>query len=170
MRRRLFFAAYLCGLSAAFYVYVLLRIRPELFYQQNPRVFLLDFDFFARFVEQPGGLVDCASAFLSPLFVAGWLGALIVTSLTALICLATQRFIMTVTGSGVILVPTNIDVPPHHARRTGLTGQPKYSGHRIERQLRLRTAHVPTLQGTAPSCGTLPRDMKLPDRHHQCRP
>ena len=106
--RRLLFVAYLVGLFAVFYLYVLLRIRPELFYHQNPLVFLFDSHFFAGFMDQPGGLVEYASAFLSPLFAYGWLGALVVALLAALICLATRPFITAVTGAGgrvVFLIP-----------------------------------------------------------------
>ncbi|MFH1918769.1 MAG: DUF6057 family protein [Planctomycetota bacterium] len=108
MRRHLALAAYVSGFSAVFYFYVLLRIRPELFYHLNPLVFLLDFDFLAGFMDQPGGLVEYASAFLSPLFAYGWLGALVVTSLAVLICLATRQFVMAVAGVGgqvVFLIP-----------------------------------------------------------------
>jgi len=102
------FVAYVIGLFAVFYLYVLLRIRPELFYQQNPVVFLFGSDFFAGFVGQPGGPVEYTSAFLSPLFAFGWLGALVVTLLAALICLATRRFTAAIVGEGgqvVFLIP-----------------------------------------------------------------
>jgi len=102
------FVAYVVGLFSIFYLYVLLRIRPELFYQQNPVVFLFDADFFAGFMGQPGGPVLYASAFLSPLFAYGWLGSLVVTSLAALICLATRQFARAVAGAGgqvVFLLP-----------------------------------------------------------------
>ena len=104
----LLFGAYVFGLLAVFYFYVLLRIRPELFYHQNPVVFLFDSDFFAGFLDRPGGLVEYASAFLSPLFAYGWLGALVVTLLATLICLATRQFIAAVAGAGgrvVFLIP-----------------------------------------------------------------
>jgi len=106
--RYLLCIAYVIGLFVVFYLYVLLRIRPELFYQQNPVVFLFDSDFFAGFMAQPGGPVEYASAFLSPLFVYGWLGALVVTLLTALLCLATRQFLAGVAGTGgwvVFLIP-----------------------------------------------------------------
>ena len=107
-RRGLGFAAQAVGLSCVFYLYVLLRVRPELFYQQKPDVFLFDSAFLAAFVNRPGGLVEYASAFLSPLFAFGWLGALVVTVLTALICLATRRFVAAISGTGgsvVCLIP-----------------------------------------------------------------
>ena len=50
------------GLFVVFYFYVLLRVRPELFYQQKPDVFLFDSHFFATYLDQRGGLVEYASA------------------------------------------------------------------------------------------------------------
>ena len=107
-RRRLLFVAYIIGWLAVFYSYVLLRIRPELFYQQKPDVFLFDSYFLAGFWDRPGGPVEYASAFLSPLLAYGWLGAGVVTLLTALVCLATRWLIAGVTGTGgriVFLIP-----------------------------------------------------------------
>ena len=66
--RRFLFGAYAIGLLTVFYFYVLFRICPELFYQQKPNVFLFDSYSFAAFWGEPGGPVDYASAFLSPLF------------------------------------------------------------------------------------------------------
>jgi len=106
--RRLLPVAHVVGLFALFYVYVLLRVRPELFYHQNPVVFLFDGYFFANLAGQPGGLVAYASAFLSAWFAYGWVGALVVTSLGALLCLATHRFFAAVAGAGgrvVFLIP-----------------------------------------------------------------
>ena len=44
-QRRLLFVAHVVVLLALFYSYVLLRVRPELFYQQDPNVFLFDSNF-----------------------------------------------------------------------------------------------------------------------------
>lgn len=107
-RRGLGFIAPAVGLFGAFYFYVLLRVRPELFYQQKPDVFLFDSAFRAALVNRPGGLVDYASAFLSPLFAFAWLGALVVTLLTAFICLSTRRLLAAISGTGgsaVYLIP-----------------------------------------------------------------
>lgn len=106
--RCLWVAAQVVALFVAFYCYVLLRIRADLFYQQQPDVFLFDSYFFAAYVGHPGGLVEYASAFLSPLFAFGWLGALIVTLLAAFICLATHRFLAALAGAGgwfLFLIP-----------------------------------------------------------------
>ena len=103
------FFVYVLGWFGVFYLYVLLRIRPELFYQQNSVVFLLDADFFASFMDRPGGPVEYVSAFLSPLFSYGWLGALVITVLVAITCLATRQFMTSLTNEGgqvVFLVPT----------------------------------------------------------------
>ncbi len=83
-----------------FYTYVLLRIHPALFFYQDPVVFVLDSRRFAGFMERPGGPVEYVSAFLSALFVYGWLGALVMTGLAALICLAARRFLAAVAGEG----------------------------------------------------------------------
>ncbi|NQT17005.1 MAG: hypothetical protein HQ582_29885 [Planctomycetes bacterium] len=107
-RRRLLIVVQVIGFFIIFFFYVLLRIHPELFYHLNPLVFLFDSHFFAGFMDQPGGLVQYASAFLSPLFAHGWLGALVLTLLAALTCLATRRFFTAVTGVGgrvVFLIP-----------------------------------------------------------------
>ncbi len=99
-RRRLFLVASAAGWWIGFYLYVLLRLVPELFYQVDSRVFLFESSYVRGFLEQPGGPVDFASAFLSPLFAYGWLGAAVVTLLTALICLATRYLFAAVTGTG----------------------------------------------------------------------
>jgi hypothetical protein len=107
-RHVLGFAAQVAGLFAVFYLYVLLRVRPELFYQQIPDVFRFESSFFAGFVNRPGGLVGYATAFLSPLFAIGWAGALVITLLTLFVCLATRRFLASLAGRGgsfVYLVP-----------------------------------------------------------------
>jgi len=94
------FVAHVIGLFAIFYLYVLLRIRPELFYHQKPDIFLLDCHFLAGFLDRPGGPIDYVSAFLSALFAYDWLGAVVVVLLTALICLTTRWFIAAIAGGG----------------------------------------------------------------------
>lgn len=92
-RRCLWSIAQAVGLLTVFYCYVLWRVRPELFYQQKPDVFLFDSYFAATYLERPGGPVEYASAFLSPLFAFAWLGALTLTLLAAYICLATRQLL-----------------------------------------------------------------------------
>jgi len=107
--RRFWSAALVAGWFIGFYLHVLLRVRPQLFYQQNPAVFLLDGGFFDSFMDRPGGLVEYASAFLSPLLAFNWLGALVLTSLAALIGLATRQFMAALArpaGSIVLLAPS----------------------------------------------------------------
>jgi len=95
-------------LFTVFYYYVLLRIRPELFYQQKPHVFLLESHFFRNMVSHPGGVVDYVAAFLSPLLAWDWLGALVFALLVTLICWATRGILAAVAGAGgkfVYLLP-----------------------------------------------------------------
>jgi len=87
------------GLFAIFYYYVFLRVRPELFYQQKPHIFVLDSHFFRGMVTHPGGVVDYLTAFLSPLLAWDWLGALVLTLLGMLICRATRGFLATGAGA-----------------------------------------------------------------------
>ncbi len=96
------------ALLVGFYFHVLLRVRPEAFYQQSPGLFLLDESFWVACLREPGGVVDCASAFLSPFCEVGWLGALAITLLASLIGLGTHRVLvaMSPTSSPVLsLVP-----------------------------------------------------------------
>ena len=107
-QQQFLFVAYVVAAMAAFYLYVALRIRPELFYQQKPDIFLCDWRFFFEYLGHPGGLVEYVSDFLSPLFALGWLGAIVTTFLTTLICLSTRQFIAAIAGRGgglVFLVP-----------------------------------------------------------------
>lgn len=93
-------AAQSVGLFVTFFGYVSFRIRPELFYHQRPHIFLLDTYFFQETVNQPGGLVDYLTAFLSPLCAWDWLGALVITVLVAAICLGTRGVVAAISGSG----------------------------------------------------------------------
>jgi uncharacterized protein DUF6057 len=102
--RILLLLAQTVGLFALCYYYVFLRIRPELFYQQKPHVFLFDSHFFYEMVSQPGGVVDYLDAFLSPLLVSDSLGALVVALLVMLICWATRGLLGAVGGRGGQLV------------------------------------------------------------------
>ncbi len=106
--QRLLFGAHLLGLLAIFYFYVLLRIQPHLLYCQSPSVFLVDYTFFAGFLDRPGGPVEYVSAFLSPMLAYDWLGALILTLLATLVCLATHQLCMAIaiTGNSILsLIP-----------------------------------------------------------------
>jgi len=87
------------GLFAVFYFYVFSRIRPGLFYQQKPHVFLLDFRFFRGMVTHPGGVVDYMAAFLSPLLAWDWLGALVMTLLVTVICWGTRGLLAAAAGA-----------------------------------------------------------------------
>jgi len=106
----LVFGAYVIGLFVAFYLYVRLRIQPELFRHQFPEVFLPDARFFVEggFATRPGGLLEYACAFLAVLFTYGWVGTLVVTGLIAMVCLAFRHVLAVVSGTGgqvLFLVP-----------------------------------------------------------------
>ncbi|MHB8897166.1 MAG: DUF6057 family protein [Thermoguttaceae bacterium] len=88
------------GLCAVYWVYVVVRVGPELFYHQHPHVFLLDGSFFRGMMDHPGGPADYLAAFLSPLLAWDWLGATVVTLLVATVCWATRGVVTAVSGSG----------------------------------------------------------------------
>jgi len=107
-RRHLVWARTLFVLLLGFYVYVLLRVRPELLYQQSPGLLVLDTSFLATFLDQPGGAVECAWALASPLFAVGWLGALVITLFAGVVCLATRGLLAAMSpgaGSSLAFVP-----------------------------------------------------------------
>lgn len=88
LRQALFFV--LC------YLYVWLHVNPRLMYfwpRPTFPAFLWNRAFFAEFLGYPGGLVEYASAFLSQLYHYSWLGALVITIVGALLCLAARVLI-----------------------------------------------------------------------------
>lgn len=100
--------ASLVVLMVAFDAYVLLRVRAELFYQQNPCLLVLETDFFASLLAQRGGAVESADALLSPLFAMGWLGAGVITLLAGLLVFVTRWVLGAMSqegGAALALVP-----------------------------------------------------------------
>ena len=93
------FGAYVAGVWLVVYLYVLLRVRPELLYHLYPNVFLFDAYYLASFFRLPGGAVDYAAAFLSTLMAPSWLGALVITLLTILLCSAVRQLLAAVSGT-----------------------------------------------------------------------
>jgi len=79
------------ALFIAFYLYLLLVIRPELIGQYQQPAFYTGSAFLKKFLNRPGGLLDYASAFLSQSFFIPWLGAAVITALGILICLLSSR-------------------------------------------------------------------------------
>jgi hypothetical protein len=73
----------------AIFLFTWLQIKPALIgYWQDP-VFLTDKNFFMQFVKYPGGIIDYISDFIAQFYVYSWLGALIITFISAVICLLT---------------------------------------------------------------------------------
>ena len=103
LRRVLRFPVGFAVFFVLFYLYVWLRIDTRLIYfwptSKFPS-FLLGADFFADFLTYPGGLVGYASAFLCQLYYYGWIGALVITVVTALLCLTARAFVASTTGVG----------------------------------------------------------------------
>ena len=77
-----------------YYLYIWLRIDPSLYFQAQEPVFLLTRPFFIQFLSYPGGLVDYIGAFLSQFYYYPWAGALIITGIALLVCLATRWIIL----------------------------------------------------------------------------
>ncbi len=83
--------------AVAFFLYVWLRIDPTLVYHTywvrvnidlGIPVFSFSAPFLSRFLLYPGGPVECAAAFLAQFYQYAWLGAAIITLVTAVLCLA----------------------------------------------------------------------------------
>ena len=83
------------------YLYVWLRIEPGLLYHARAHfpVFLTGSTFLAPFLTCPGGPVEYLAACLSQFFYHSWLGALIVTAIAGLFCLAAHSLIVAMGGS-----------------------------------------------------------------------
>jgi hypothetical protein len=63
----------------AFYLILLIKIRPELIYQFQEPVFYFNQRFFSDLLKFPGGFTLYCSRFLSQFFLLPWLGAMILT-------------------------------------------------------------------------------------------
>ena len=71
------------------FLFTWLQIKPALIgYWQNT-VFLTGKNFFIPFVKYPGGIVDYLSDFIAQFYIYSWLGALVITIISAIICLLT---------------------------------------------------------------------------------
>jgi len=92
------FPVFAVMLSLFCYLYVLLRIDPRLHYQAMAPVFFLGKAFFGGFLIFPGGFVRYLSAFLLQCYRYPWLGALIITLISLVICVETRMLIATVSG------------------------------------------------------------------------
>lgn len=73
----------------AIFLFTWIQIKPALIgFWQDP-VFLTDKNFFMQFVKYPGGIISYVSDFIVQLYVYSWLGALVITIISAMICLLT---------------------------------------------------------------------------------
>ncbi len=99
LRRAVGFAALFFGL---FYLYVWLVINPRLLYESHPRfpVFFTGAAFLRATVTRYGGLVEYISGFLAQSYYFPWLGALVITLITGLACLALDMLVRAMGGSG----------------------------------------------------------------------
>lgn len=68
-----------------YFLYLLLHIDTQLFYQSQQPVFFFDKDFYKDFFSYPGGPVDLLSRFLSQFYYYSWTGAFLIILITSLI-------------------------------------------------------------------------------------
>lgn len=77
-----------------FFLYVWLRIKPELIHHNDNPVFLTGVDFLKGFLARPGGPVEYVSLFFWQFYYCRWAGTLIITLTAAVICLATRGMML----------------------------------------------------------------------------
>ncbi len=82
----------------AFWLYVFFHVDPAILCNQQWPVFLLDNDFFASFLDTPGGLSEYAAAFGSQFHYVPWAGGLAITVLAIGISLAMQWAFTAIAG------------------------------------------------------------------------
>ncbi len=61
---------------------------------------MVDYEFFTGFLDWPRGPVQYVAAFLSPMLMHDWLGALVLTFLATLVCLVTHQLCVVIAGVG----------------------------------------------------------------------
>ena len=93
LKNSLYTAIYDFVLFVILFLYIWLKIEPNLIFQRQEPVFFLDLYFFKEFLKYPGGLLDYISAFLSQFHYISWAGAAILTCLAWLLAFATRKFI-----------------------------------------------------------------------------
>jgi len=84
-----------------FYLYLLFVVDMRLIYQSNGviadyPVFFRGWAFFEQTTAHPGGLAEYVSGFLSELLYYSWAGALVITVLAWLLCIATKAIISSI--------------------------------------------------------------------------
>jgi hypothetical protein len=112
-------AAYFC----LCYLYVWLRIKPNLIYHVQEPVFFRGWSFFEGFFQIPGGLSEYVARLAAQSYTFGWLGALLITLVVAGIGLSSREFVRGVTGRRsdiVALVPVVLLLVLHNRYRYDL--------------------------------------------------
>ena len=79
-----------------YFIYFLLRIKPELIYQAQEPVFFFDKYFVNEFFSYPGGINELISSFLSQFFYYSWTGALLLVLIFAIIAWNAKLFIKSI--------------------------------------------------------------------------
>lgn len=78
-------AGFAAVVLALVFLYVWLRVEPELEYVASAPRFRLTWDFWRQFADRPGGLLDHATAFLAQFNYRNWVGAAVFTGLAGLV-------------------------------------------------------------------------------------
>lgn len=99
-KKKLLFTALQILFWIAVYAYILLRIKPALYFQLQEPIFYLGFDFFRPFLAEPGGLLRYVADFLAQSFYFPWLGALLLTVTLFLICTVFKLTSRRIKGNG----------------------------------------------------------------------
>lgn len=112
-----------------FFLYVWLRIKPELIHHNDNPVFLTGVDFLKGFLARPGGPVEYVSLFFWQFYYCRWAGTLIITLTAAVICLATRGMMLAMGErrpgphpGGLAAAPLRPLQPRPHRKRPGDTG------------------------------------------------
>ena len=82
-----------------FFLYVLVKINPALYYQGHEPEFFFDSRFFHGFLSYPGGPVEYISAFFSQFYYFPFAGALLITIIAWLVTVSTKSIIKTVSNA-----------------------------------------------------------------------
>lgn len=87
-------------LVGGYFLYVWLRLNPGLLFEASPRfpAYLGGWDFAGPFLLHPGGPGEYATAWLAQWFRFSWSGAVVITAVTAVLCLAFDRYLASLSG------------------------------------------------------------------------
>ncbi|MCP4609560.1 MAG: hypothetical protein GY845_12690, partial [Planctomycetes bacterium] len=82
-----------------YFIYLLLRIKPELIYQAQEPVFFFDKYFVNELFSYPGGINELISCFLSQFFYYSWTGALLLVLIFGFVAWNIKLFIKSIRPS-----------------------------------------------------------------------